>query len=255
MARLYKGKQFLSKEIRKYFSSFYLFNDLSPTKKDLIGVNHLTYGAGSPSLYYGANGIGESFAGDKYLSNDSITPTVTGFPVLLYASGRVTDVSLLGDTMIALSPWLTGYTKSIELSETTGNNKAFGSITEAFLGLSNLSKSNPVRLYNMAFILRSMTDFTLFVNGEKLTPSQSYASSFTTKNKVWIGTDSSDSFRMHGGIFSAGWGTTDPGDAFAQRLSVNPNEVIFQKMFQPRKSAGAGVVNKIPWHLLFGRVI
>ena len=69
--------------------------------------------------------------------------------------------------------------------------------------------------------MRSITNFTCFVNGEKLTQFQTNATTFETpKNSVVIGASSNGSIAHHGGIFSAGWGTSDPGDDFFTHLLV-----------------------------------
>lgn len=247
MAKIGRGRSFISSEIRRNFSSFYLFEDSSTTKKDLIGNNDLTYEVGSPGLYYGPEGIGEKFDGTKKLSNTSITPNISSYPMFLYASGMVTDQSLLGNIFISISPWVTGYTKDIKLEESTGSSTCIGAITETFLSLSNPSKTNPARFYSIAMCVRSTTDFTTYVNGEKLTPYQGFASSVTTKNAVYIGDSAgSGSFPFHGGIFSAGWGLKDPGEDFLRRLTLNPNAVIFQRSIIPSvlKATATGAIAK-----------
>lgn len=240
MAKIRGGASFISNEIRKNFSSFYLFGDLSTTKKDLVGVNDLTYEVGSPSVYYGPEGRGEKFDGTKKLSNISISPLITAYPMFIYASAIVTDIDVLGNTFISLSPWVTGYTKNIRLVENTGSYRAGGTITETFYNLSNFSKVNPTRFYSIAMRILSTTDFTTFVNGEKLGVYQGYASSVTSRNAVYIGNEAgASSFPLRGGVFSAGWGLKDPGDDFLRRLTLNPNLVIFQKSFKPMKSVSA----------------
>ena len=237
MAKIRRGPAFLSNEIRKNFSSFYLFGDLSTTKKDLVGKNDLTYEAGSPGLYYGPEGVGESFDGLKKISNLSITPLVSSFPMFIYANAIVDDPTLAGNTFISISPWISGYTKGIQLFEGSGSQTGRGVFTDDFYNVSQASKANPTRFYSIAMRILSSTDFTTFVNGEKLGVFQGFASSVPSRNAVYIGNSAgASSFPLFGGVFSAGWGLIDPGDDFLRRLTLNPNAVIFQKAFQPRRS-------------------
>jgi len=247
MAKISRGPSFLSSEIRKNFSSFYLFGDLSTTKKDLVGKNDLTYEAGSPSLYYGPEGVGESFNGVKKISNLSITPLVSSYPMFIYANAIVNDPTLAGNTFISISPWLSGYTKNIQLFEGSGSQTGRGGFTDDFYNLSNPSKSNTTRFYSIAMRIISSTNFTTFVNGEKLGVFQGYASSVPSRNAVYIGnTAGASAFPLFGGVFSAGWGLIDPGDDFLRRLTLNPNAVIFQKSIIPSnfKTAVSGAIAK-----------
>lgn len=245
MAKIRRGPAFLSNEIRKNFSSFYLFGDLSTTKKDLVGKNDLTYEAGSPSLYHGPEGVGESFDGLKKISNLSITPLVSSYPMFIYANAIVDDPTLSGNIFISISPWVSGYTKSIELLEGSGSQTGRGVFTDDFYNVSNPSKSTPTRFYSIAMRIISSTNFTTFVNGEKLGVFQGYASSVTSRNAVYIGSAAgASSFPLFGGVFSAGWGLIDPGDDFLRRLTLNPNAVIFQKSFLPSKYTSTDVTAK-----------
>lgn len=236
MIKLRKEKSFLSREIRKNFSSFYLFGDNSLVKKDLVGKNDLTYGAGSPAVFYGKNGKGENSGASSYLVNRAITPTVTGFPLFIYVDVQDMDDPANPNYTMSLSPWITNNTREITIGMEGGStNTVKGLLTDGgFLSESNPSKALPLRTYTAALVARSYTDFTLFVNGEKITPASTLASGFTTKNSIVICGKSNGGDGVVGGIFSAGWGTIDPGDDFLRRLSANPNQVIFQQMFQPR---------------------
>jgi len=256
MPKLGRGASFLSKEIRNRFSSFYLFNDASTTKKDLIGGNNLTYGAGSQSSFHGYYGKGEKFDGTKYLENRSISPNVTGFPLFMFVCAQDEGDIVTDNEIISLSPWVSGFTNSYMIFRGGSSTNAVGAIMTdgGFASYSKSSKAIPSRIYSAALIMRSITDFTLFVNGERMIQLQTLASGFSTKNSIVIGAGSNGSSKYYGGIFSAGWGIVDPGDDFLRRLTLNPTGVIFQKSFLPMKS-GAVIAKKIPWHLFFRRVI
>jgi hypothetical protein len=234
----------LSKEIRKNFASFYVFGDNSVVKKDLVGKNDLTYYSGTPSIFYGRHGRAEHFDGTKYLLNRSITPTVTGFPFFIYIDVHDNgDASLDGES-ISLSPWISDYTKQIQIfMEGSATNKVRTSLTESgATSYSNASKSIPSRVYTASLIVRSYSDFTLFVNGEKLTPWQTSATGFTTKNSIVIGRRSNGYGDFRGGVFSAGWGTVDPGDDFLRRLTISPLETIFGRGIHRIDLQGPGPV-------------
>ncbi len=247
MAKVGRGRSFIASEIRKNFSSFYIFGDLSTTKKDLVGKNDLTYESQSPSLFYGRDCIGELFDGTKYLSNRSITPTVTGFPLFLFVHMQDTSSTAVDGELITISPWVTNYLKRVHIAKYLGTPRVGGEINEDFSSYTNQSKTDPAGVYAAAYVMRSITNFTCFVNGEKLTQFQTNATTFETpKNSVVIGASSNGSIAHHGGIFSAGWGTSDPGDDFFRRLTLNPNAVMFQKSIIPSyfKSAASGAVAK-----------
>lgn len=242
MSKLGRGASFISKEIRKTFSSFYLFGDGSSIKKDLVGKNDLTFSSGGSSeIFYGRNGRGEKFTGGKYLENRAITPTVTGFPLFIYADVQDEKDQTLDNEIISLSPWITNYTRSFMLfREQSSNDKVRAIMTDGgFSSYSNSSKSIPSRFYTAALLMRSITDFILFVNGERLTQYSTNASGFTTKNSIVVGANSNGSSGFVGGIFSCGWGTIDPGEDFLRRLTVDPTSTIFQGISIPRK---AGIV-------------
>lgn len=132
--------------------------------------------------------------------------------------------------MIALSPWLTNYTREVQIGTVQSVNKVAATLTDnGGLSVSNSSKTIPSRIYTAALVVRSYTDFTLFVNGEKLTPFQPLATGFTTRNSFVVGRSSNGGGSFRGGVYSAGWGTKDPGDDFFRRLTINPLKVINPK--------------------------
>lgn len=229
MAKLTKGALFISPEIRAKFASFYLFGDMSTTKKDLIGGNDLSYETGSPELFYGRDGVGESFDGSKYLVNRSISPTLNGFPFFLFVhfedrSDGVNDLEL-----ITISPWISDYAKRVHIAKYFGADRVGGEINEDASSYSNTSKKSDSNTYSAAFVVRSISNFICYVNGERLTQFQTNATTFLTpKNCVAIGAATNGNFKHVGGIYSAGWGTIDPGDDFLKRISSDPSRVIFQ---------------------------
>lgn len=229
----------LSKDIRKNFASFYLFGDNSVVKKDLVGKNDLTYAVGSPSVFHGRSGRGEKFSGSSYLVNRSITPNVTGFPFFIYVDVQDTGDASLDGEPISLSPWVSDYTRQIQIfMEGSSTNKVGGILTDLTApSYPNKSKAIPSRIYTAALVARSYSNFTLFVNGEKLTPFQTLATGFTTKNSFVVGRTSNGGGSFRGAVFSAGWGVIDPGDDFLRRLTVNPTSIIFQKRFYPSKAS------------------
>lgn len=229
----------ISKEIRKNFASFYLFGDNSIVKKDLVGKNDLTYAAGSPEVFHGRNGRGEKFSGSSYLVNRSITPNVTGFPFFIYVDVQDTGDASLDGEPISLSPWVSDYTRQIQIfMEGSSTNKVGGILTDLTApSYTNKSKAIPSRIYTASLVARSYSNFTLFVNGEKLTPFQTLATGFTTKNSFVVGRTANGGGSFRGAVFSAGWGVVDPGDDFLRRLTVNPTSVIFQKRFSPSKAS------------------
>lgn len=236
MSKISKGASFLSNEVRKNFASFYLFGDLSTTKKDLVGKNDLTYEAQAPSLFYGRDGVGELFDGVKYLSNRSITPTVTGLPLFLFVHMQDTSSTAVDGELITISPWVTNYLKRVHIAKYLGTPRVGGEINEDFSSYTNQSKTDPAGVYAAAFVMRSITDFACFVNGERLTQFQADATAFATpKNSVVVGASSNGAIAHHGGIFSAGWGTVDPGDDFLRRMTLNPYDAMFQKSFQAKR--------------------
>jgi hypothetical protein len=239
MAKIGRGGKFISNEIRKNFSSFYVFGDLSTTKKDLIGPNDLTYAGGSsgPSLFYGHENVGESCDAGKTLLNEAIIPSITGFPICMFVHCQANSASLDGQYAMALGPIGANYLNKYAIGEVVAFQRAIGDMLDGgAYSWTDESKLVPDRDYACGLIIRSLTDFTMFVNGEKLTADLTTASGFTTKDAVYVGSNNTEAYSWSGGIFSAGWGTIDPGDDFLKRLSANPNQVIFQQMFQPRKS-------------------
>lgn len=238
MSKLNKGSSFISKEVRKNFTSFYLFGDNSSTKRDLIGNNNLTIVGGNTKTFYGRNGLGEKFEGDKYFVNRSISPTITGFPLFLYVDVQDDGDISLDNEILSLSPWITNYTKQYEIFRGGLGTYRIGAVMTdgSYSSYSNNSKPVLSRAYTASLVMRSITDFTLFVNGEKLTPFQTLANGFSNKNSIVVGANSNGSSKFVGGIFSFGWGIIDPGDDFLRRLTMNPTSVIFQKSYIPMKS-------------------
>lgn len=250
MTKIGRGRSFISSDIRKNFSSFYLFGDLSTTKRDLVGSNDLTYAAGSPSLFYGKDGVGELFDGTKYLINSSISVPITNVPVFLYFCVQM-SVSV-GSTfrimsMNSSSP--PGYQIDV-VRDVGAGARIYGKVTHSDLVPPNdvsstfTSKNNSSYYCVGVFSLRSDAAGTLklFVNGQTV-PIDVYRaisiSSGGSINKVSIGAGTTGANGFVGGIFSAGWGTSSPGDDFFRRLSLNPNEVIFQKSFSSIKTGSS----------------
>lgn len=219
----------LGDEIKRNFESFYIFGDLSTSKKDLVGKNTLTYEAGSPATFNGKYGKGEYFNRDKMLVNRSIANNITGYPFFMYGCAQVSDDPTYDNTIMSLSPWLTNFSRQALLYvKGISNYSGAGQFVDGgFLSVSYPSKAHTDRVYSISMIVRSGTDFNVFVNGEKLIPQSTLASGFTTKNSIVIG-GLSNGTDFVGGIFYAGWGTKDPGADFARRISQNPMSVIYK---------------------------
>lgn len=243
MANISKGASFLSSEIRKNFASFYLFGDLSTTKRDLVGRNDLTYVAGSPSLFYGKDGVGESFDGTKYLVNNSIAAPITTDPVFLYFNIQIsTSVSSTFRIMSMGSSSPPGYQIDV-VRDVGAGARLYGRVIHSDLvspndiSTTHVSKNNSFYYSVGVFHVRDDASGTmkLFVNGEKVLVDVYRAISISSGgsiDKVSIGAGLTGANGFVGGIFSAGWGTLDPGDDFFRRLSLNPDGVIFQKPFR-----------------------
>lgn len=248
MAKIGRGSSFISSEIRKNFSSFYLFGDLSTTKKDLVGSNDLTYAAGSPSLFYGKNGIGELFDGTKYLINNSITAPITSVPVFLYFNVQMsTSVGSTFRIMSMNSSSPPGYQIDV-VREVGAGARLYGKVTHSDLvppndvSYTRVSKNNSFYSSVGVFSLRSdaLGTLKLFVNGQTVSIDVYRAISISSGGSIdtiSIGAGTTGANGFVGGIFSAGWGTAYPGDDFFRRLSSNPNEVIFQRSFLPTRSS------------------
>ena len=251
MAKIQRGGSFLSNEIRKNFSSFYLFGDLSTTKKDLVGKNDLTYAAGSPSLFYGKDFVGEKFDGTKYLVNTSISIPITNVPVFVYFNAKISESS--GSTMRLLSMNSSsppGYHIDV-YRDAGGAARVYGQVTHSDLvppndiSYTKNSKNNADYYSAGVFSLRSdaLGTLKLFVNGEKQDINVYRAINIGAGgsiNKISIGAGTTGANGFIGGIFSAGWGTGEPNDDFFIRLSKNPYETIFQKSFyRMRASVGS----------------
>ncbi len=248
MANIGRGRSFISSEIRKNFSSFYIFGDLSTTKKDLVGKNDLTYMAGSPSLYYGKNGIGEKFDGSKYLRNTSIAQTVSNVPVFIYARFHIDDQAS-GDLRIASFGSTSSPAYQIDMLRPTGTgSKVYGTVTHSDLTPPNdvsytfISKSDADYNCSCVFSLRSdaLGTLRLFANGLMRTVDVYRAiniGSGSSLNAVTLGAGPSGANGFVGGISYFGWGTGAPDEDFFRRLSYDPDSVILQKSYRPVKAS------------------
>ncbi len=247
MAKIRRGASFLSKEIRSNFSSFYLFGDLSTTKKDLVGNNDLTYVAGSPSLFYGKDCVGELFDGTKYLSNTSISVPITDVPVFLYFNIKISESN--SSTMRVMSMNSSsppGYQIDV-VRDTGAAARVFGRVIHSDLvppndiSYTHNSKNNSDYYSVGVFSLRSdsLGTLKLFVNGEKIAIDvykEINIGAGASIDRLYVGAGSTGANGFVGGIFSAGVGVGEPDDDFFSRLSKDPEGTIFQKSYNPMKS-------------------
>lgn len=248
-----RGGKLLSSEIRKYFTSFYLFNDYSTTKKDLVGKNDMTYGAGSPSLAYGSDGLGEKFDGSKYLVNTSIASPITVVPSFMFIHTSMSKTDTSAFHLMTFGSLTAGRDQVYIDRLQFGGARIVGNIYYANLVAPNdisytfASKNNSH--YNNTVVFSNRSDALgskkTFVNGQKCDQEQSRTTSLSGPLEVVsIGGGIAGTKPFVGIIYSAGWGTGNVNDGFFKRLSENPNEVIFQKKRSLLKTSAASSLIK-----------
>lgn len=230
--RLRSGGQFLSREIRKNFYSFYDFSLTSDSLvvNDQLRTNDLP--SGLSSIAYGDYGKGGKY--DGTYASINIDAPVTSYPYFVYASIKHNPTTTY-EGLIKLSPRIDFYPSNyleggvISISNTRlaegdilYNNASDYRISETLNVTGNVS--------NVAMVVRGHSDYNLYVNGSKGNPltSSGGTPSLTPLGLLSVGYGSPWNV-ARGIMFFAGYGIVDPGDAFFRRLTSQPLQTIYQK--------------------------
>lgn len=259
----------LSWEARRYFTSLYIMRDKPPYMKDEKWVNDVAFGATTESPLWGSgkDGYGLTFDGTDDYAIVAATNPPTTYPGWVFCAGwsGVDRTGAGGGSQFLFglmgqhtyNPTLTFY-KGGSDSIWPNNIVCQSDIDGAWRAVGPTMEKN--RTYCAALISRDWNNHKAFLDGGEISGSGTHGSLMSAGDFDYVVggcycvDGSTKSFFLNGGLYLAGFGTTDPGDPFFKRLTANPWAVLFSTTFRPLHAGQATVKCRKGFSMLGGRI-
>lgn len=207
--------------------------------KDYKGVNDLVFGATTASPNWFSTVGGRSLHGDGGdTANATLATSISAYPFWIAGSFSAGSLPGTAQTAFGLSGTGDALTSYLRVDVNSSSNLEFDVRTQNGSGGVTIAGPAAVigKVYNFAFIARSITSRAAYLNGQRFTSATSDSATVSglTKFGLLNLARTTPVQKFTGDIYWAAYGSIDPGDPFFQALSINPWPYLFTPAFKRR---------------------